>query len=442
MGTVHLARATGVGGFERRVALKVMHEQLLDDPQFVEMFLDEARLSARIHHPNVVATHDVHHLERGLFLVMDYVEGPSLHAVLNSLRVRGRQMPLGVCLRIFDDALQGLHAAHELRNTEGELVGLVHRDISPDNILIGVDGVTRLNDFGLARAAAQIGQTRGGHVKGKLAFLPPEALMLGRLDRRSDVYSLGVTLWEALTLRRLFEAESEGLLMGKVMSGATLPPHGVLASVPVPISEVTMRAIHSEPSERFQSALEMVQALREAAARAAVPIASAQETGEWAAAVCREDGLLALRPERPSSRPFAWNKESESSAPKTKGRSRMALLSWGAALVLAGGAFGATVVAMRGNSLERVDSPNAGARASTGDQDVALNRATSPVTRASASSAPVAPAVASTATTAAAAPSAVPTSSSPRPVVKTRTGPKPTRTTTTKPPKNFNPDSL
>lgn len=347
MGTVHLARATGVGGFERRVALKVMHEQLLDDPQFVEMFLDEARLSARIHHPNVVATHDVHHLEHGLFLVMDYVEGPSLHAVLNSLRVRGRQMPLGVCLRIFDDALQGLHAAHQLRTPEGELLGLVHRDISPDNILIGIDGVTRLNDFGLARAAAQIGQTRGGHVKGKLAFLPPEALVLGRLDRRSDVYSLGVTLFEALTLKRLFEAESEGLLMGKVISGATTPPHEVTASIPVSVSEVCMRAISPDPERRFQSALDMGQALRDAAASAGISIATAQEAGDWAASLSREDGLLVLRPERPSSRPFAWGSAPESSAKRKPKRSRVAPLAWGATLLALGAAAVGTFVATR-----------------------------------------------------------------------------------------------
>ncbi len=351
MGTVYLARATAAGGFERRVALKVMHEQLLEDPQFVQMFLDEARLAAGIHHPNVVATHDVHHLEHGLFLVMDYVEGPSLHAVLNSLRVRGQPMPLGICLRIFDDALSGLHAAHELRTSDGALVGLVHRDISPDNILIGKDGVARLNDFGLARAQAQIGQTRGGHVKGKLAFLPPEALLLGRLDRRADVYSLGVTLWEALTLRRLFEAESEGLLMGKVIAGATTPPHEVVRSIPLAISQVCMRAIAVDPNSRYSSALELGRALRDAAQRAGVTIASAEECGSFANVVASEDGLLELKPERPSSIPFSDEATLGSKAQAVRSPRRLLLLSAAAVLLLAGGAVGGAIVSARGEAV-------------------------------------------------------------------------------------------
>src|SRR4051812_40580135 len=150
MAQVRLGRAPGAGGFERLVAVKAMHAHLAAEPDFVDMFLDEARLAARIRHPNVVATLDVQQDEEGLFLVMEYVEGPSLQSVLRPLRRARRVFPLDLALRIFLDALAGLHAAHQLTGAEGEPLNLVHRDISPHNILVGVDGVTRITDFGVA----------------------------------------------------------------------------------------------------------------------------------------------------------------------------------------------------------------------------------------------------------------------------------------------------
>ncbi len=337
MGTVYLARATGAGGFERLVALKVMHSTLLDDEQFVEMFLDEARLAARIHHTNVVATHDVHQLEQGLFLVMDYVEGPSLHSVLNAQRGRRKPLPLSICLRIFDDALAGLHAAHELTTSKGSPLHLVHRDISPDNILIGVDGVSRLTDFGLAKAAAKIGQTRGGHVKGKLAFLAPEAVMIGKLDPRADVYAIGVTLWEALTLHRLFEAENEALLMAKVMAGAQKAPIDKNPDVPLSISLVCMRACALHPDSRYQSAKEFSVALREAAREAGVEVASSTQVGEWVAMLCAEDRLLTLEPERPSTRPFGITRDLDTYTLPAGSKRKLGPVGVGATFVLAAG---------------------------------------------------------------------------------------------------------
>ncbi|HLM75303.1 MAG TPA: serine/threonine-protein kinase, partial [Polyangiaceae bacterium] len=161
MATVHLARTVGEGGFERLVAIKVMHPHIATDPAFVAMFLDEARLAARIRHPNVVATHDVQKSPAGVFLVMDYIDGPSLHHVLRSLHERDRVLPLDITLRIIGDALAGLHAAHELCGDNGEPLNLVHRDISPDNILVGNDGLARITDFGVARAESRISTTSG-----------------------------------------------------------------------------------------------------------------------------------------------------------------------------------------------------------------------------------------------------------------------------------------
>jgi len=172
MATVHLARALGAGGFERLVAIKVLHPHIQSEPDFVAMFLDEARLAAQVRHPNVVPTIDVS--TDPLFLVMEYVEGPSLHAVQRDLRRQNKVVPLEVALRITLDLLAGLHAAHELTDSSGTLLNFVHRDVSPHNILLGVDGVTRITDFGVARAESRLSSTRGGQVKGKLAYMAPE----------------------------------------------------------------------------------------------------------------------------------------------------------------------------------------------------------------------------------------------------------------------------
>ena len=224
MATVYLGRAVGVGGFERKVAIKVMHDHIADDPDFVAMFLDEARLAARIHHPNVVGTMDVQKTDDVMFLVMEYIEVASLRRVLRACKKGGVELPLEVALRIMVDTLAGLHAAHQLKGHEGELLNLVHRDVSPHNILVGVDGVSRITDFGVARAEARLGSTRGGQLKGKIAYMPPEQGRGDDIDRRADVYAAGVVFWEALTLKRLFKAEHEGALIAMILTGCDRPP--------------------------------------------------------------------------------------------------------------------------------------------------------------------------------------------------------------------------
>jgi serine/threonine-protein kinase len=164
MATVYLGRAIGSSGFERRVAIKVMHPHVSTDPEFITMFLDEARLAARIHHPNVVSTLDFQRLEEATFLVMEFIDGASLRDILRALRRRRQRMPIGTAVRIMIDALSGLHAAHELRGDDGEALQVVHRDVSPHNILVGADGITRITDFGVARAAARLTSTRGSQL--------------------------------------------------------------------------------------------------------------------------------------------------------------------------------------------------------------------------------------------------------------------------------------
>jgi serine/threonine protein kinase len=277
MATVYLGKAVGAGGFERRVAIKVMHPHIADDPEFEAMFLDEARLAARIHHPNVVATLDIQKTDEAMFLVMEYVEGCSLHEILRPLRKARGRMAIGNALRILIDALAGLHAAHELTAKDGSSLDLVHRDVSPHNILVGADGISKITDFGVARASARLTSTRGGQLKGKIAYMPPEQGRGDQIDRRADVYAAGVVLWETLVGQRLFRAEHDGALVAMVLAGVTIAPREVVSFIPVEIDAVCMKALARNPDDRFANAAEFADALEEAAREAQVRIPSARQ---------------------------------------------------------------------------------------------------------------------------------------------------------------------
>jgi serine/threonine-protein kinase len=274
MAVVHLARALGAGGFERLVAIKVMHPHIASEPEFVAMFLDEARLAAQIRHPNVVGTIDVQ--EEPLFLVMEYIEGPSLHVALRELRRRNEKLDVGVVLRVLHDALLGLHAAHEQKGSDGAPLEIIHRDVTPHNILLGVDGVSRITDFGVARAASRLSSTRGGQVKGKLSYMAPEQFHGQDIDRRVDVYAAGAVLYEALSGQQLFKADTEAALMGQIIRGVMTPLRTVEPRVPQVISDVCMRALSREPSDRYATAADLADAIEDAARAAGTPIATAR----------------------------------------------------------------------------------------------------------------------------------------------------------------------
>ncbi len=276
MATVYLARSTAVGGFERLVAIKLMHAHIASDPDFCAMFLDEARLAARIRHPNVVATHDVEEGKSGLFLVMDYIEGPPLALILRALAKTRKQIPLDVALKILLNVLAGLHAAHELKGNDGEPLRLVHRDVNPQNVLVGEDGVTRITDFGVAHAEARLSTTRGRSVKGKIAYLSPEQIETGKVDRRSDVYAAGIVLWETLTSRRLFKQDNEGKTLSMILNGERPSPLEFRPELPAPLVDVVMRSLERSADDRFSSALELAEALETAASEAGIAIANAR----------------------------------------------------------------------------------------------------------------------------------------------------------------------
>ena len=265
MAVVYIGRAQGLAGFERLVALKVLHQNLAHEEEFVHMFLDEARLAARIRHPNVVPTIDISDTpETGYFIVMDYVEGDHLGALLASAHKAGERLPLPVTLRIVSDALAGLGAAHDLRSERGELLKLVHRDVSPHNIMVGSDGVARLTDFGVAKAEDRLAHTRDGQLKGKLAYMAPEQAMRGACDARSDLFAMGVILWEAITGRRLFRAENPGATLTKLLHDPIIAP-GAIDPALEPLDAVLGRALNRDPDGRYQSAEELIDALERAA---------------------------------------------------------------------------------------------------------------------------------------------------------------------------------
>ena len=276
MATVHLARLLGSVGFARTVAIKRLHPHLAKDPDFVAMFLEEARLAARVRHPNVVATLDVVSEDNELFLVMEYVAGESLSRLVRKSREAGKRVPPRYAIGIMCAALEGLHAAHDATSERGAALGIVHRDISPQNIHVGLDGVARVLDFGIAKATNRVIETRTDQIKGKVAYMSPEQLAKGHIDRRADVYSAAVVLWEALTGRRLFKADDIAALVYSIINEEIDPPSKYDPSLPAGIDAVVMRGLDRDANNRFASAREMAVALE----RTIAP-APAREIAAW-----------------------------------------------------------------------------------------------------------------------------------------------------------------
>jgi serine/threonine-protein kinase len=264
MATVYLARTRKMGGFEREHALKLLHAHLRDEPSFVQDFLHEARIAARIRHPNVVPVIDVGDSPHGLYLVMDYIEGVSLTGLLRLLGAKGQRLSHRIALRILCDVLGGLHAAHELRDADGGTLGLVHRDFTPQNLIIGTDGLARLTDFGVAKAASGA-STAQGLVKGKLSYMSPEQARGLALDRRSDIWAAGVVAWEALTGKKLFSKGEEAATLLKILTSVPASIRTHEPSLPESIANVIARALSREVSARFATAAEMQEAFRAAA---------------------------------------------------------------------------------------------------------------------------------------------------------------------------------
>ena len=269
MASVWVARMRGKHGFERLVAVKTILPKFASDEMFQTMFLDEARIASAIEHTNVAQTLDLGEQHDVLFLVMEWVDGDALTKLLSAVSKRQKKTPLGIILRVLADTCGGLHAAHELRGKDGALLGVVHRDVSPQNILVSGRGVAKLIDFGIAKARDRTsGDTSAGLVKGKVKYMAPEQALGKHLDRRVDVWAVGAILYRVVAGRPPFPGSNELEMLHSLTSGA--PPAPLPASVHPAVASIVMRALRHDPNERFASAAEMQVAMEDAMVAAGV----------------------------------------------------------------------------------------------------------------------------------------------------------------------------
>jgi len=257
MATVHIGKLLGPVGFSRTVAIKRMHPHLTSDPAFVAMFLEEARVAARVQHANVVSTLDVVTEAGELFLVMEYVEGESFARVLRTVGKKGVRLPHPIVGAVISQTLHGLHAVHEARDEAGRSLGLIHRDVSPDNILIGSDGLARVLDFGIAKATEHGRRTLAGKIKGKVAYMAPEQMRGKDLDRRADIYGASAMLWEALTGSRLLKGANDVEMIHAALSSRPAAPSSIVPSIRKEVDEIVLKGLSQSPDDRYATAREM-----------------------------------------------------------------------------------------------------------------------------------------------------------------------------------------
>jgi eukaryotic-like serine/threonine-protein kinase len=257
MGVVHLAVLKGLGGFTKLLVVKELREELAGDEAFVAMFFEEARVAARLSHPNVVQTIEVGSQDRRHFLAMEYVEGPSLQRFARRAHRLGKPVPLSVHLYLLVEILSALEYAHELTERDGTPTGLVHRDVSPHNVLVTYDGHVKLVDFGIAQTAASPEATHAGVLKGKLMYMAPEQAACEPVDRRADVFSAGLLLWEAIVGRQPWEGQSDSAILRHLLAGEIPRVRDALPEVDANLIAIVDRATSAEPDDRYPTALAM-----------------------------------------------------------------------------------------------------------------------------------------------------------------------------------------
>nr|WP_225937851.1 serine/threonine-protein kinase [Myxococcus sp. RHSTA-1-4] len=354
MAKVYRARAAGPGGFEKTLVVKCILPHLAQDPQFVEMFLAEARLAARLNHPNLVQIFDFGESEGAYFLAMEYIDGPTLRALLRRLNAQGQAMPYPLCARIASAVCEGLTFAHEFRDPDtGEALRMIHRDVSPDNILLSRSGNVKLVDFGIAKASSSAPQTQVGTLKGKVPYMSPEQLRNEPLDARTDVYALGVVLYEMVAGAKPFEASHEAALMQSILFEPFIPVAARREDVPEALERIIQRALSKDRAVRYASCRQMqadldqyllscghpvgTQQLAQLISRAAVPtggspVMGTPVSGSRPREQSRGSGLPS-RPVTPAPRADTTEVNAE---PQPTGPTRPFFLSRGRGAVLAG----------------------------------------------------------------------------------------------------------
>ncbi len=262
MASVHLARVDGPGGFQKWIAIKRIHPHLVEDDQFVDMFLDEARIAAGINHANVAQVFDLGKDNNTYWIAMEYLHGEPLREMMRKADERGETIPPFLAARMCADAAEGLHAAHQLRGRNGQLLNLVHRDVTPHNLFVTYDGYTKVVDFGIAKVVDRLASTRAGTLKGKLAYMSPEQVRGQEVDRRTDIFALGVVLWELTTGRRLFRMDTDLDTLEKVQACVVPRPSTIVSGYPPQLEEVVMHALARRVEDRFQTGREFSRALQ------------------------------------------------------------------------------------------------------------------------------------------------------------------------------------
>ncbi len=258
MAEVYRARMQGVEGFQKIVAIKRILPHLTDNHEFVTMFVDEAKLAAQLQHPNIVHIYDLGKIERSYYIAMEYIDGRDLRSILHTLEEKRARLPLGLALFICSRIAAALDYAHHRHDLQGKAMALVHRDVSPQNVLISYDGDIKLCDFGIAKAASKASHTRSGALKGKLQYMSPEqAWGKDDIDHRSDIFSIGLVLYEMLTGRKGFAGDSELSILEQVRSPRLIPPRELDPAIPPEVERVVMKALKENREERYQTAAEL-----------------------------------------------------------------------------------------------------------------------------------------------------------------------------------------
>jgi eukaryotic-like serine/threonine-protein kinase len=282
MATVHLGHKQGDPQCVP-VAIKRLHPQFTHDPEFLTMFADEVRVVTHIQHPNVVATLDIVQDRRDLSLVMQYVHGESFSRLLGAAYRNGHPASPAIVRTVMVDVLRGLHSAHEARDVHGMPLEIVHRDVSPQNIIVSGEGIARILDFGIAKAIGRATVTRDNEVRGKVAYMAPEQLQRGQVDRRTDIYAAAIILWEALTCKRLFHSDSDARTLARVLTLEVTPPSHHRSGLTAELDYAVLRGLSRDPAQRFATALELANAIA-----ASGPCASRQELGHWVQSIAAE----------------------------------------------------------------------------------------------------------------------------------------------------------
>src|ERR1700722_2149451 len=257
MAEIFLARQEGLEGCEKTIVIKRIRPHLSNQKSFVKMFLNEAKLAAHLNHPNIVQIYDLGKIGESYFIAMEYISGRDMRRIIPKAEGMGIPFPMVYALKIASSVCEGLYYAHQRTDMYGNELHIVHRDVTPENIFVSFDGTVKILDFGIAKAANQIEQTRAGEIKGKLSYMSPEQCMGKVLDHRSDLFSLGVVLYEWITGFKLFTGESEVAILKTITEGKIYPPSYFKADVPDAVEHILMKALEKDRAKRYQSAWDM-----------------------------------------------------------------------------------------------------------------------------------------------------------------------------------------